>query len=157
MHSSAIARGQKGFLFLGNSEAGKTTVARLSVGLGYPALGDDINFVLRDGKSGYHLVAAPSPVLSPVGYSSLRPSLRGIFSLVQDERDHLVPMSSKQIAQVLFDQFLHKTPYTKKLPDQAIELAFRTCCTIARTVPGYELHFRKSPDFWKVIDAEFGL
>jgi len=33
--------------------------------------------------------------------------------------------------------------------------SIRTIGDLARTIPGYELHFRKSPDFWKLIDAEF--
>ena len=86
----------------------------------------------------------------------LRPPLRGVFTLVKDNHDYLVPLSPIQVARALFDGFLQQTPYVKRLPDEVVGLAFRTVCAIARLVPGYELHFRKSPDFWDVIDAELG-
>ncbi|MDM8543769.1 hypothetical protein QUF90_22060 [Desulfococcaceae bacterium HSG9] len=153
-HSVGVAQGDKGFLFLGDSEAGKTTVAQLSVACGYPALGDDLNMVIRDQENSYRLVAVPSPVISPTGYSMLRPPLRGVFTLVQDDRNYLAPVSHRQTARALFDSFL-QTPSSGRLPDEVVGHAFRTCCNIARSVPGYELHFCKSPDFWKVIDERF--
>lgn len=154
LHSAAVARERDGFLFLGDSEAGKTTVARFSALIGRPALGDDLNFIIRDGEN-YLMAAAPSPILSPVGYSMLRPSLRGVFTLVQDDSDYLIPLSPKQVALILFDAFIRETPYARRLSDEMIGLGFQTCCDIARRVPGYELHFRKSPEFWKVIDEQF--
>ena len=154
LHSAAIARERDGFLFLGDSEAGKTTVSRLSSSIGHPVLGDDLNFIIRDGKN-YLLAAAPSPMLSPVGYSMLRPPLRGIFTLVQDDSDYLIPLSPMQMARILFDAFIQQTPYVQRLPDEVIGLGFRTISDIARRVPAFELHFRKSPDFWKLIDEQF--
>jgi hypothetical protein len=155
LHSCAVARGSDGFLFLGDSEAGKTTVARLSASIGYPALGDDLNFVVRDGEAGYRLAAAPSPKLSPVGYSACRPLLRGVFILVQDDGDYFVPLSPLQTARALFDGFIEQTPYVQRLPDEMVGLAFWAACDIAHRIPGYELHFRKSPDFWELIDEQF--
>lgn len=154
LHSSAVAQGNTGFLFLGDSTAGKTTVARLSASVGYPALGDDLNFIIRNDENDYLLAAAPSPILSPVGYSLERPPLRGIFTLLQDDKDSLVPLSPKQTALALFNSF-KQTPKTQMLPNKMIGLGFRTCCDIARRTPGYELHFRKSPEFWKLINEQF--
>jgi hypothetical protein len=154
IHSAAVARGREGFLFLGPSMAGKTTVSCLSRSVGYPVLGDDLNFVVGNGQNAFLLAAAPGAVLSPVGYSMFRPHLRGIFNLVKDDGDALVLMSRRQTARTLLDGFVEQTPNTRRLPDQVIGLAFRTCGTIARVVPGYELHFRSSPDFWKVIDEQ---
>jgi hypothetical protein len=154
LHSAAVARGRDGFLFLGASEAGKTSVARLSASAGRPALGDDLNFVIRDEENGYLLAAAPSPQLSPVGYSPFRPRLRGVFTLVKDGKERLVPMSPMLTARALFDAFTQAPP-ARRLPDEVIGLAFRTVCDIARRVPGYELHLRNSPDFWRLIDERF--
>ena len=154
LHSAAVVHGDSGYIFLGDSEAGKTTVAKLSNAFGYPALGDDLNMLIRNEENSYRLAAIPSPVLSPVEYSMLRPSLRGVFALVQDDCDYLVPMAPIQTARALFDSFM-QTPCGGKLPDDVIGLAFRTCCDIARRVSGYKLHFRKSPEFWKVINERF--
>jgi len=153
LHSSALVRRNDGFLFLGDSGAGKTTVTQLSASVGRPALGDDLNFIFRKEDECF-LAAIPSPMLSPAGYSMQRPVLRGIFTLIQDESNHLVPISSILTAEALLDGFM-QVPFAQKLPEKLVSLAFETCCDIARRVPGYELHFRKSPDFWKVIDEQF--
>lgn len=155
LHSAAVVYKKKGFLFLGESGAGKSTVARLSASLGYPALGDDLNFVLyEENLKGYRLAASPSPVVSPVGYAMDRPPLRLVLKLVQDKTDFLVPLKTEVMARALFDAFLQETPYVNRLPDELLGLGFRVACNMARSVPGYELHFRKSPDFWKLIDEK---
>jgi hypothetical protein len=154
IHSSAVARGQDGFLFLGKSEAGKTTVARLSASLGYIPLGDDINFILCSEKK-YRLASAPSLGSLPAKYSMLCPPLRGMFTLVQDNRDGLISLQPVQVAKALFNAFLQETPHVKKMSHVLVGLGFKICCDIARHIPGYELHFRKSPDFWKLIDEQF--
>ena len=155
IHSAAIANKRQGFLFLGDSGAGKSTTASVSVAAGHNALGDDLNFILANGKEDYLLAAAPSPVISPVGYSMLRPLLRGIFILVKDTKDYLLPLSQKQTALALFDSFQKQTPYTRRLSDKLFAHAFHTIANIARHIPAYELHFRKTPDFWKLIDEKF--
>jgi hypothetical protein len=154
VHSSAVARGSDGFLFLGDSGAGKSTVARLSASAGYPVLGDDLNFIVRDNGTGYLLAAGPSARPFLGGYSASRPLLRGIFSLVQDSDEYVVSMSPKGVAYTLF-QGLQGTPAARKLPDEAAARAFQTICDIARQVPGYELHFRKDHGFWNLIDEQF--
>lgn len=155
IHSSAVVKGDKGFLFLGRSEAGKTTAARQSVSIGYPALGDDLNFVVYDEESKYYkIAAAPSLLGSALGYSMLRPSLRGIFTLIQDDMDYLVPLKTVKVARALMEG-LGQVPKYNYLSDQNIRSSLQTCCDIARRVPGYELHLRKGPNFWKLIDEQF--
>jgi hypothetical protein len=148
-------RQSDGFIFLGQSKAGKTTVAQMSIDIGYQTLGDDLNFILRDGNSGYRLAAAPSPIPLQAGYSMQQPPLKGIFKLVQDDSDFLVRMAPLQTARALSEGLFQQVPYVRRLSVQLAEQAFQTCCDVARTVPGYELHFRKSSDFWDVIDVEF--
>ena len=152
LHSSAVARGEDGFLFLGDSGAGKSTVSCMSASIGRPALGDDLNFVLQD-PGGYRLAASISAKRSPAGYSMARPRLRGILRLVQDTRDELVPLSPRDAARALVCA-LRETPSTKQLANVQIERAFRTLSEVARQVPAYDLHFRKHPDFWDLIDAQ---
>jgi hypothetical protein len=155
IHSSAVARGENGFLFLGVSESGKSTVAQMSHYIGLSPLGDDLNFILNDARKGYRLSAIPGAVHSTVGYSWQKPFLRGIFFLVKDRRNSLIPLSPMQLARYLFNGFNVQSPYVQQFPDVLIVMAFHTVCEIAHRVPGYELHFRKSPDFWKLINEQF--
>ena len=154
IHASAVARQDGGFLFLGKSEAGKTTVAQLSSSIGYSALGDDLNFIVFERKNCYEIAAGPTLSGRTATYSLHRPRLRGIFNLIQDTRDFLAPLTPMVVSRLLFEGMGQVPSYTD-LSDPNISDAFRNCCTIARVIPGYELHFRKSPDFWNVIHTEF--
>ena len=154
-HSAAVVRKDLGFLFLGDSLAGKTTLAQLSASVGNRVLADELNFVIRSEENGYMLAAATAFQPSSVGDTMLRPPLGGVFTIVKDDKDYLVPLSPMAMARALFDGFL-QTPVGQKVPDIITGLAFQVACDIARRVPGYTLHFRKSPGFWDVIDAELG-
>ncbi len=150
LHSSAVARGDEGFLFLGDSEAGKSTAARLSSSVGRPSLGDDMNLVVR-AHGRFSLAALPSPNMPPQGYAQTRPRLRAVFRLVQDTEDAVVPLSVNDATKVLFEGF-SQVPAGRSLPAPARALAFHTVCDIARSVPAFSLHFRATPEFWGVID-----
>ena len=41
------------------------------------------------------------------------------------------------------------------LVDDVLKSAFSISTAMAREIPGYELHFRKSPHFWNLIDEQF--
>lgn len=152
LHSAAVILGQQGYLFLGKSKSGKSTITSLGISMGYEALGDDLNFVYFDRE--YHLASGPSVLLLPGTCSKKHPSLKGIFVLVQDNRDFLMPLSSTQAAQALFESFM-QIPSSFILPKDSISQSFKTISNISRNIPAYELHFRKSPDFWKLIDERF--
>lgn len=76
--------------------------------------------------------------------------------LIQDDMDYLVPLSTIQVTKLLYEGMM-QIPKSSAIHKGRQARAFKTMSEIARNIPGYELHFRKSPDFWKVIDAEFGL
>jgi hypothetical protein len=155
LHAAAVADNSKGYLFLGEGGAGKSTVASLSDLVGLSVLSDDLAIVITNEVEGYNLISAPSLSKATRGLN-LRPSLSAFFRLVKDSDDRLISLSKQTATQILFQSFTWNH-WTRHLPPMVNQFAFHTACTIARTVPGYELHFRKSPDFWKVIDAEFGL
>lgn len=156
LHASAIARTpQDAYVFLGRSGAGKTTVSRLSAAAGHTVIADDLIFAVGNGANGHRLAALPSPNLSPAGYSPLRPPLRAIFQLVQDDGDFLQPMAQHHTARMLFESMM-QTPSVSLLPPDKLGESFLVVAQMARTLPAYELHFRESSDFWNVIDAEFG-
>ncbi len=70
LHSAAVSRSGKGFLFLGESGAGKSTATKMSESVGCLALGDDLNFILP-AQNGGHQIAMAWPYLD--GDAALRP------------------------------------------------------------------------------------
>jgi hypothetical protein len=154
LHSAAVARDDSGFLFLGKSEAGKTTVTSMSYDVGKTALGDDLN-VIQGVRSDFVLSAVPGLNPSPVGYSTTTPKLKCIFVLCKDKNNYLKRLKPIQITELMFNAFMYESPLPNKLKDYEIRSSFQTIAKITRKIPGYELHFRKSPDFWMVINEQF--
>lgn len=153
LHASAVADGDKGFLFLGKSGAGKSTVASLAIGLEKQVVADDTILLSRNHRGDYLLRYAPRIWPQITTDPSLHPSLRGIFTLVQDNEDYLVPHSPISLAKALVKGYQHT--HSLQIPIQARRSSFQAISEISRRVPGYELHFRKTPDFWKLIDERF--
>jgi hypothetical protein len=153
LHAAAVSRNEQGFLFLGESGAGKSTISTLSADLGIPVLAEDRVFLLNQ-QNAYILAAGPHPATEYVNYSSLRPNLRGIFILIQDDDNYIKPTPHPITAKYLFAAFLQNSA-SGFLPSNAMAMAFKTISGIARQIPTFELHFRKSPDFWRLIDEQF--
>jgi hypothetical protein len=154
LHSAAVAHNNSGYLFLGQGGAGKSTAAALSRSVGAEVLSDDLSFVVNSGSGDYALEAAPGLISRFTTNPELRPRLRMGFRLIQDSRDMLIPLSQAAAAHLVFRSF-EWSPLVDDLPLGVFSLAFGTACDIARCVPCYELHFRKSADFWKLINVQF--
>jgi len=179
LHAAAVVRRNRGFLFLGQAGAGKTTVAELSQGLA-DAILDDEHAVVMPGRDGYALVAGErgsswawaslegengSGLVSLTGETGSRyhhnqdhsvdheAPLCGVFLLKQDQEDYLVPLSRRVAARALIERFLDTSRHLSSA--QEIRRATQVLSGLARRVPAYELHFRQRPDFWKLIDEQF--
>ena len=153
IHSCGVIRGKDGYLFLGESGAGKSTIAEMSASLGFQILGDDLNFILPNCCSQYTIAAAPSVKQMSFGGLNQQPCVKGIFKLVKDENDSLIRMSSIETAKILFASVM-QTPKSIALPQKIFGNVFQTTSLIAKLIPCYELHFRKTPEFWNMINSE---
>jgi hypothetical protein len=149
IHAAGVIRFGKLFLFSGPSGAGKSTISMLSRAWGCPVLDEDQVLVRFLGNCnltadgwGYNVASCDIPI-------------KAVFFLRQADSDELVPLPKIQTAHLLFERY--NDVMSMAFTNQLTQHAFNIVANIARTVPGYELHFRKSPDFWKVIDAELGL
>jgi len=145
LHAAATARADQGCLFLGESGAGKSTVASLSQELGAKVVGEDRVMLSQDGTS-YRLSHVDSAVA---------PVLRAVFVLKKGDANGLTPLRPRETCRHLSKSVLeyavgqqHFGPWVRQ--------AFHNMAEVARHVPGYVLEFRKSSDFWDVIDAELG-
>lgn len=171
VHASAVARRTHGFLFTGPSGAGKTTIAHQSLGIADAVLHDDNVFIVHHNNH-YSLLGSPNLNSKRSSWAwvdgeygeypkegiPIDPShevpLTAIFTLVQDQSDYLVPLSSRSAAQALLAGCIDASGNLKSFPID-MKYAMHSLSKLARQVPGFELHFRKSPDFWIVIDEQF--
>lgn len=147
IHTAGIIHKGKLFLFSGPSGIGKSTIASISEENGDQVVDEDQVLI--------HLSEAGGYTADGWGYNvvSCQTPLRAIFRLVQNTEDRLIPLKQYQVARLLLER------YNDVLGDaEAVGLLRRSFCLlsgVARQIPGYELHFRKSPDFWKLIDEQF--
>jgi len=148
LHSCGLVRNGKLFLFTGPSGAGKSTIARLSKSLGDVV--DQDQLIIRETKEGLYSADA-------WGYSLRKNNARiaAVLSLIQANDERIIPLSPMKTARIVYERSLD--PCGNSDSPNIHEHIFLSSSRFARSIPGYELHFRKSPDFWKLIDAEFGL
>ncbi len=146
LHASAVIHQGSLFVFSGTSGAGKSTIAAISNSAGNKVLDED-QIIIRENGNGEFFANA-------WGYSleSCENPIRAIFKLLQAKNDSIKLMSAMMGSKFLFTRVLEicgKTP-----PNPVVENTFSFIARVTRSIPCYELHFRKSPDFWKLIDAE---
>jgi hypothetical protein len=149
LHSSAIIHKGNLFVFCGSSGAGKSTISQMSFEKGEDVLDEDQIMIYQKPEGSFSANAW--------GYNlrSCSLDIRAIFKIIKSTEDRLIPLTHTQTAHLLADQSF--TIPGKYIADRQISDLFGRISDIARKIPGFELHFRKAPDFWKVIDAEFGL
>ncbi len=171
VHAAAVALGNQGFLFLGESGAGKSTVSKFSREVSGQVLHDDKIFIVEQ-RGYYSLIAAPNPnrivklderndksdavFQSPeiIFNPNLKVPLSAIFLLIKDDQDYLLPLSGLTAARALVDGLLVASDHLIS-SDRDMSYLMRALCAVARKVPAFELHFRKSHDFWKLINERF--
>jgi hypothetical protein len=149
-HSSSVESSGRGYVFIGRSESGKSTAAALSEEVGKTPLTEEITFVGPvDGSS--PVCVHPIPVWNKSGLLP-RPvavPLRAIYALEQAAEDRVEEISRgeqvRRLAVAASIGVRHRI-FMEKALDLAEQLVER--------VPVHVLHFRKSPDFWDIIEPE---
>jgi hypothetical protein len=145
LHAASVVRDGRAYIFAGRSGAGKSTVASLSpVG---SVLTDEIS-LLRYSDGCWQAFGTPFwGEFRAAGMNRHFP-IAGIYFLTQDCQDRFEPLSAKQILRALLPCVLFFS--SEKRANEAL---LCTLLDLAERVPGYRLHFRRSPDFWRVIAA----
>jgi ABC-type dipeptide/oligopeptide/nickel transport system ATPase component len=129
---------------VGVSGAGKSTVSLLSSAQGDKVIHDDHIVVYREDEKWS---------VTNTSHSIRGTPIKAILFLFQDKEDKLIPINTARTAMGLIKSLEEHGRHV--LFGDVFRSAFSTCSEIARHVPGYELHFRKSADFWKLIDEQF--
>jgi len=150
IHASAVILQRRGFLFLGKSGAGKSTIARLGEEVSGTVLHDDKVLVTKETS---HLYLGRMPMSGQNSLLESKIPLTCIFAIKQDERDYLLPLTDTEKADALVEGYLEVSKVLISSP-KIIDHGIHVLSTFAHSIPGYELHFRKSLDCWKLIDEQ---
>ena len=148
LHGAGVVRNGCAHLFFGPSGSGKTTVTMLSEG--DLILGDDL-MLIQAGEEGYR--AWPVP-------------FRGVFREPPRTEESFPLAAFYRLIQAPSD-FLETLPPARGVAELLGSLPFvleggggsRALEAVARAVaqvPVHRLHFRKSPDFWSLLEKRWG-
>jgi hypothetical protein len=147
LHAAGLVHHEKLFLFTGPSGAGKSTVVSLSKSKDVRLVDEDqvLIYPLSDQQFsadawGYDIYSCEIP-------------LKAIFILTHARNNKLFPLTTLRMAHTLVDR--HFDVMREILFGDSLQRSFRIAANIARHVPGFELQFKKTPEFWNLIDERF--
>ena len=135
VHASAVIYRGRGFLFAGQSEAGKSTIARIwSKVKGAQVLSDD-RVIVRKTNAGYRIYGTPWFGQERIISNKSAP-LEKIFLLQHHEKNILIPMSKLTAITMLYGRM--RLPHWDK---EGLALSLKLIEEIARDVPLFKLGF----------------
>ena len=148
LHCACVVNEKKeAFLFFAKSEGGKTTVSKLSKQ--YTVLSDDI-IAIR--KIGGEFLAFPTPWKQQKFSNKKLPAsatLKAIFFLNKSDRIHFKPLKPEKALVKALSQQMHFLLYTE-MP--LIKQIFFTAADLFKTLPAYEMYFKKHRNFWPMLE-----
>jgi hypothetical protein len=150
MHSAALVKDGKGYLFLGDSGAGKSSLSNISDGA--VVLSDDSPiFSRRNGdyqvfSSPFHQMAHSEGLNKEAMGRSAR--VEGLYFLFKDERLYLDEVSRKEAISVILKRHILFFPY---LSGRAKSILFDLILELCHRLPIHNLHFCLDQDVWGLI------
>lgn len=153
IHSSAAIVKGSGFLFVGPSEAGKTTAILNSSA--HHVLGDEMTLV-HPSSDGYQIEGSPFNGTFKAKKPGKAP-LRAVFLLQQGPQHRILPVDAAEAASFIAGEIvppvgLDQVPGPDTIPGM-VDMA----AEILANVPVYRLELLPDPGFWDVIDQYFDL
>lgn len=152
LHSSAVMRDGRAFVFMGQSGAGKSTAAFLSEEVGATVLGEEITFIGGvGGPERPRVYTLPFVQKSGLRIGPMSFPLEGLYDLEQAGDEMVVGLTGReQIVSVA----RAATIGIRKRP--LMDMALDRCVSLARSVPVRRLRFRESSSFWTAIENDSG-
>ncbi|MFO7652787.1 MAG: hypothetical protein R6X25_03090 [Candidatus Krumholzibacteriia bacterium] len=150
VHASGVARQGAGYLFVGASGRGKSTIAGLCAD--HLVLNDEIVLVQPDGDG--RLVLRDTPFN---GYFRTKQPgeapLRAVFLLEHGPEHRVVLLPGAEAVAALTTQVVPPIGLEAFLTNQITVSMFHAAREIADSVPVRSLEFRRDDGFWSAIDA----
>ncbi len=150
LHSSALVRDGKGYVFTGRSGSGKSTVA--GMGGGAKVLNDEIAAIGESSEGAMSVFDTPFNGFFGAKEEGSAP-LVGIMLLEQAGLHRITRARSAECVKTLSKEIIPpmglETPYSPSIYWQMLELAEKLCAS----VPLYRMEFLPDPGFWKCIET----
>jgi hypothetical protein len=153
VHSSAVIAKGSGFLFVGPSEAGKTTAAMNSTA--HHILGDEMTLVLPEDES---ILLEGTPFNGT--FKEKKPGkapLRAVFLLKQASRHRISTMDKAEAASLIAAEVVPPVGLDQIPGPETIPAMVDMAACILDRVPVFVLELLPDPGFWAVIDDHFKL
>ena len=145
-HSSGVILEEKGFLFLGHSEAGKSTIIKMLQGKAEILCDDRI--IVRKHTGGFKIHGTWSHGEVPQVSSKGAP-LEGIFFLEKDENNQIIPIDNrKNTIKGLLDCII-----TSFETNDWWQKTLSLIQELANEVPCYSLRFDKSGEIVEILQS----
>ncbi len=146
VHASSLIRKGEGYLFPGESGAGKTTITQLSPDA--VLLTDEVSLVKKVNGS-YHIFGTPFWGELGIGGMNTHVPIKSVYFPKKDKNSFKKNINTMKVLELLLPNVLlysEDEEFTQQL--------FNICIDFAGSVPCYELHFLPEPSFWRIIDDE---
>ncbi len=151
IHSSAVIHRGMGFIFTGPPDAGKSTIAKVS--LPKAVLNDEINIISHtDGK--IWVRSTPFNGLFEQK-TNTQSELRAILLLHKAGKNELVRIEGAQAVTPLAREIVPPIGLNEVLTPGVKEAMLDMACRLARSIPIFKLLFLPNGSFWRAIDSEF--
>ena len=152
LHSAGIVRGGEGYLFVGPSGAGKTTIAKLS--LDGRTLNDEI-CLLELGQQAVQLQDTLFNGYYPNKVEGRAP-LKAVFLLAACDAHRILPLGRSEAVSGVFQQVVPPVSLDEPLGRKAYERMLQIAVYLVEQVPVYRLEFARDSGFWREIDRTVG-
>lgn len=151
IHSSGVIRNDAGFLFVGKSGSGKSTIARLS--RAEHVLNDEICLISFVDDN---VIINSTPFN---GYFSEKTEgtalLKAVFLLEHGPKHRLLKISGADAIIALMSQIVPPMALDEELTKEIRINMFEIASRLSKLVPVRRLEFQKDTKYWKLIDREF--
>jgi len=144
LHAASVVRDGQGYVFMGRSGSGKSTIAAYSSQ--YLVLSDEISLVRKIG-SHYFIYSTPFWGEQEIKGENFYAPLQGIYQL----KKGLQPLSKKLPRRDSLVRLMENTLFFSREPFLTKQL-FQNCFDFIQNVTVYELEFQKHKFFWDVIN-----
>jgi hypothetical protein len=150
MHSAALMKERKGYLFLGDSGAGKSSLSKISDEA--IVLSDD-SPILSRRNGDYYVFSSPYHQMDPskglnkeaIGQNA---KVEGLYFLCKDERLYLDEVSRKEAVSRILKRYILFFPY---LSGRAKSILFDLILELCHRLTIHNLHFCLDQDVWDLL------